>query len=239
MKKLIFCNQKNYLKTKDVEHFMEVMKEHNSDRLVIFPIMPFLLKYKENGFNVGSQNTAPYNIKAITGEVNASQLKDMGIKYALVGHSERRKYCKEDNKQISRKLKLLIKRGIVPILCVGETSNDYDEGITSAAIKRQLDEALIDIDELSTKELMIAYEPVWAIGTGKTPTNAEILKVIAFIRKELKDRYKDYFKILYGGSVNDSNIENLNKIDMLDGYLMGSFATKAEDLITILEKTKK
>lgn len=238
MKKILFCNQKNYLKNKDVEHFIEVMKDYNEDRLVIFPLMPFLLKYQENGFNIGSQNTAPYNIKAITGEVNASQLKDMGIKYSLVGHSERRKYCKEDNKQISRKVKLLIKREIIPILCVGETSNEYDEGVTSAAIKKQLDEALFDIEELDVKELIIAYEPVWAIGTGKTPTNAEILKVIAFIRKELKDKYKGYFKVLYGGSVNDTNIDNLNKIDMLDGYLMGSFATKPEDLITIMEKTK-
>lgn len=238
MNKLILCNQKCYLKNNTVDLFLKELGDIDQNNIIFFPSFPYIYKYIEKGYNVGSQNVAPYNIKSLTGEINASQLYEMGVKYCIVGHSERRRYTKEDNKQINRKIKLLIKKGIIPVLCIGESQKEYDEGVTSAVIKSQLEYALNDIEELKKEQIIFAYEPVWSIGTGKNPTNSEILKAIAFIKKELKDRYHEQYDVVYGGSVNIDNLHNLNKIEMLDGYLIGSVSTKAEELKGIIKNIK-
>lgn len=237
LNKLVFCNHKSYLKSKQADKYIKDLGEV-PDRVVIFPTIAYLEKFAEAGYSLGSQNVGPYNIKALTGEVNASQLVELGVKYCLVGHYERRKYAYEDNKQINRKIKLLIKKMIIPVLCIGEAQKEYDEGVTSAVIKKQLDTALNDIEDLDPKEIIFAYEPVWAIGSGKHPSNSDILKAIAFIKKELKDKYKNQYSVIYGGSVTKDNLESLNKIDMLDGYLVGSSSSKVEDLKYIIEHTE-
>ena len=186
---------------------------------------------EQSNIGLGAQNVSKTSCGAYTGEVSATQLKSMGVKYCIVGHSERRKYQHETDEEINQKVKLLLKEEIIPIICVGEEKEERETNRQNEVIAKELEEALKDLTIEEKKKVIIAYEPIWAIGTGLIPTNEEIEKIINLIKCHLPNT-----KVLYGGSANENNIEELRKISVIDGYLLGGISLKLEKLDIFLEK---
>lgn len=173
-------------------------------------------------WKVGVQNVCYAENGAFTGEVAAHMLKDKGINFCLVGHSERRTIFNEDNAIINKKLIRLLKNGLTPILCVGETSLQYEQKQTKRVLLKQLKECLVDVDEIG--KVVVAYEPVWAIGTGKSASPKDIKESITYIKQTLHKMYPNAKKlpsVLYGGSVKPSNSKEIFAIDCVDGALVG------------------
>lgn len=221
MTKIIVANQKAYLNKNDVETFL---REFIGGDVIFCPSFPFLSMF--DFYKLAAQDLAIGNDASATGEVTATQLRSLACDYVIVGHSERRKMQNETNQLVNKKLKTALEAELTPILCVGETKEEYGLGITEAVVNMQLKSCL----EGSSNNVIIAYEPVWAIGTGLTPTNEEISKTVKFI----KSLYPE-FKVLYGGSVKASNIDELNKIEEIDGYLIGKASSSAQELNTIVK----
>jgi triosephosphate isomerase len=174
---------------------------------------------------------------AFTGEVSPSLLGDVGCTYVIVGHSERRHLFGELDAAVGLKARAVLKAGLSPILCVGETDKERDGGETFGRIKAQLDGGLVDIAAGDASRLVVAYEPVWAIGTGRTATAAQAEEVHRFVRGELKARFgevADEIRIQYGGSVKPENAAELMSQPNVDGALVGGAALKAESFVAIV-----
>lgn len=190
---------------------------------------------------LGSEDISMYESGAYTGEVSGSMLKDFSCEYAIVGHSERRTIFGESDLDIAKKFAVTKKHGIKPILCVGEKLKDREKGITKEIVASQLD-AIIELEGVNAfKDAVIAYEPVWAIGTGMTATSEQAQEVHAFIRAKLADinlEMAEKVQILYGGSVNDNNAEELFSMSDVDGGLIGGAALKAESFLAICRAGK-
>jgi triosephosphate isomerase (TIM) len=176
---------------------------------------------------------------AFTGEVSPGMLVDLGCKFCIIGHSERRQYFKETDEQVHKKLVALLTNKITPIICVGETLNEREQGSTFKVIGAQLDGALEGISASDAKRIVIAYEPVWAIGTGKTATSAQAQEVHAFIRDNLTQRFgaevAKSIRIQYGGSVTAANALELMQQPDVDGALVGGASLKADSFGTIVK----
>jgi triosephosphate isomerase len=201
---------------------------------VYIPLVSELLA--GSGIAWGSQDVSDQESGAFTGEISAAMLQDFGCRYAIVGHSERRALYAEDDEFTARKFAAARKAGLIPILCVGETLEEREQGITEQVVERQLD-AVINLEGIAALgEAVIAYEPVWAIGTGKTASPQQAQDVHAFIRAKLAGLDKavaDKVQILYGGSVKGSNAAELFAMQDIDGGLIGGASLNAEDFLTI------
>jgi triosephosphate isomerase (TIM) len=186
---------------------------------------------------LAAQNCYPENKGAFTGEVSPALLKDIGCRYIIVGHSERRQLFGEDSAFINRKVKAVIQEGLDVILCVGETLEERQADTTFDILTSQIKEGLQDVSAEAMRQVVIAYEPVWAIGTGKTATPEQAEEVHAFIRNLLADIFNAEVaqgtRILYGGSVKPDNVDNLMSKPNLDGALVGGASLKSEDFIRI------
>lgn len=185
---------------------------------------------------LGAQNVADQDAGAFTGEISPEMLREAGCVYAIVGHSERRNIYAEDDDLVARRFAAARRHGLKPILCVGELLEEREQGITEQVVRRQLDAviALEGVEALG--EAVIAYEPVWAIGTGKTATPAQAQEVHAFIRAHVAERSQataDAVRILYGGSVKGSNAAELFGQPDIDGGLIGGASLKADEFLTI------
>ena len=180
---------------------------------------------------VGAQNMHHLDSGAFTGEISPVFLKAMNVEYVILGHSERRQYFFEGNQEINKKLVAALKHGLKPILCVGETLEQREAGKTFDVIKEQVQKCLENLQQFNLEELVVAYEPVWAIGTGRTATKEDANEVIAFIRKELievlGEKLSLNMRILYGGSVKSSNIRELMDMPEIDGALVGGASLDA------------
>lgn len=189
--------------------------------------------------DVGAQDVSRQAAGAYTGEVSAAMLKDIGCRYVIVGHSERRQYHGETDALVAEKTKAALASGITPIVCVGETLAEREAGQTEDVVKRQL-AAVIHANGHCISEIVLAYEPVWAIGTGKTASPQEAQAVHAVLRTQLKAA-TDHFagvKILYGGSMNAANAQTLLAQPDIDGGLIGGASLKAADFLTIIAATR-
>ena len=227
--KLLIGNQKTYLNKEEVLKFIEFTKKSKCDDVIICPSYPFIDLYKENSdFILGAQNVSEKVNGGTTGEISASQLKSLGVKYSIVGHSERRKDQGETNEQIVNKLNRLEEQDLNAIMCVGETLVQREKGVAKDFVASEIIEVFDNIDKDYLNNIIVAYEPIWAIGTGITPTNDEIIEMINYIKDLIKDKYNAELKVLYGGSVSKNNIDELNKIAEVDGYLIGGASTKEE-----------
>ncbi len=188
------------------------------------------------GIALGAQDCSDQEEGAYTGEVSAAMISEFGCKYIIVGHSERRQLYGESNEMVAKKFELVKKNGLTPILCVGETIQDREDGQTEVIIAKQVD-AVIDLLGIeSFADVVVAYEPVWAIGTGKTATPEQAQEVHAFIRDKLDALNKDIaakLRILYGGSMKPDNAKQLLNQADIDGGLIGGAALKADDFIAI------
>lgn len=194
-------------------------------------------------FYVGAQNVNENESGAYTGEVSAKMLDSLGTNFCIVGHSERRKYFNETNAVLAQKIKKLLEYQIVPIYCVGEVLEEREAGTHFDVIKQQVEEALFDIDVADMENVVIAYEPVWAIGTGKTATPAQAQEVHKFIRNLISEKYGEeiasQMRILYGGSCNAKNASDLFAQPDIDGGLIGGASLKAEDFVSIAVQASK
>ena len=182
---------------------------------------------------LGAQNVSTTNDGAFTGEISASQLKSQGVQYTIIGHSERREYQKESVEEIHNKLLRLLENDIVPILCIGETLEERKDNKVESVLEKELLTAIENLTEEEKEKIIVAYEPIWSIGTGVIPTREEIEAVFHFIKTILPNN-----KILYGGSANEENIDMLKEISMIDGYLLGGLSLKPEKLQVFLNKLK-
>ncbi|HOS05737.1 MAG TPA: triose-phosphate isomerase [Syntrophorhabdaceae bacterium] len=189
---------------------------------------------------LAAQNMYYEDKGAFTGEISPSMLKDIGCTYVIIGHSERRKYFHETDEAVNQKVKKSLATGIKPIVCVGETEDERNKGVTEFVVGVQVKKALYGIDNIN--EIVIAYEPVWAIGTGKNATPVEAEEVHRFIRNIIGDIYGEVCnntKVLYGGSVTSDNIGELINMEDIDGALVGGASLKSEGFIGIIKKASE
>ncbi len=187
---------------------------------------------------LGAQNMHFEDKGAFTGEISADMLKSVGCKYVILGHSERRTIFGEPDELINKKIKQALNAGLTPIFCIGETLEQRENGITNDVIKNQVSEGVKELSEEDANKLIIAYEPIWAIGTGKTATPEQAQEVHKFIRSLLKEKFSedtsDNIPILYGGSVKPNNAEDLLAKEDIDGALVGGACLDADSFISII-----
>ena len=185
--------------------------------------------------SLGSQDVSAHEQGAYTGEISATMLKDFAVRYAIVGHSERRQYHGESDADVALKAQRALSAGITPIVCVGETLAEHEAGQTQEVVKRQL-AAVIQANGHCISEIVVAYEPVWAIGTGKTATPEQAQAVHALLRAQLRaaTAHADRVHILYGGSMNAANAAELLSQPDIEGGLIGGAALKSADFLAII-----
>ena len=209
--------------------------------VIVCPPCPYLelvSDVSEDGdFFTGAQNESKFENGAYTGEVSATMLKSLGVDYCIVGHSERRKYFHETNQDIAQKIDRLLNEDITPIMCVGESLDERESGRYLDVIRTQIEEGIFHLSADDMQRCVIAYEPVWAIGTGHTATKEQAQEVHAFIRQLICDKYNDdvaqEVSILYGGSCNPTNARELFAMEDIDGGLIGGASLKHKDFIEI------
>ena len=200
--------------------------------VVLCPPSPYLNYVKDLSKHsfIGAQDCSCFEEGAYTGEISTKILSDIGINFCIVGHSERRKFFKESNEAVKDKTLKLIENRIIPIICIGETLEEKNSNRTNEILNKQINESVPE--SANEHNSIIAYEPVWAIGTGKTPTLNEIEDSHKFIRK-INKKFLN-FKILYGGSVNIQNSKQISDIKNVDGALIGGASLKIEEFIKII-----
>jgi len=192
--------------------------------------LDYMTKNKKE-FYVGAQNVSQHKVGAFTGEISAESLSDLNIKFCIVGHSERRQFFFEKNEEINHKSENLIKNNVIPIICVGETLEEKEKGITNKILEEQLNNSIPISSNFENS--IIAYEPVWAIGTGLTPTNEEINDTHSFIKGH--NAKFNNFKIIYGGSVKSNNVKEITSLLNVDGALIGGASLKSDEFTKIIQ----
>ena len=211
-------DEKNFL-------FKDISNTKTKNKVIM--CLPFTLLWGDSfGVTLGAQDVSDHENGAYTGDISASMLKDAGVKYVIVGHSDRRPYHNETNETVKEKATLAIKNGIIPVVCIGETMEEKNAGHTTAVIKKMLTESMPD-----NGEFVVAYEPRWAIGTGVTPTTSEIVSAV----KTVFDTLPTPMPILYGGSINANNAKEIVSIPYVDGLLVGGASLKSETFLPIIK----
>ncbi len=239
MAKLLAFNWK--MNPAKLNEALDLAKASDYKNVVVIPPFPFIeeaakiLKKAE----LGAQDIFGGDLSAggaFTGEVSAEELKNLGVRYVIVGHSERRHKLGESDEAVAMKLKAVIAGGLIPILCVGETKAEKDSGQRESVLERQLKTALSLCPKPYALNPIIAYEPVWAIGTGEPETPESALKTINYIKKLLQNNDKKLqIKVLYGGSVNSQNIGDYLRYKEIDGALVGGASLKKEEVKKMVE----
>lgn len=221
---LVVLNNKCNFNLDEYLDYQNKLKNFNfKNDIVLCPSSVYLSNFELENIFLGSQNVSPFNDGAYTGEVSARQLKSLNVKYCLVGHSERRVYFKENNEIMKNKIEQLLENEIIPIYCVGELEKNSDNN--------ELDKELKILKAIHNNEkIIIAYEPLWAIGTGIQPNINELEKIIKLIKEKFPNN-----KVLYGGSVNEDSIVNL-KSELIDGYLLGGVSLHPDRISMLLSK---
>jgi triosephosphate isomerase len=222
-----------------------VADEVRGDVKVIFCVpFPYLVPIKNIvGSNpriaIGAQNCSEHESGAYTGEVSVPMLKSMDIPYVIIGHSERRQYFGENGKLLAKKVDITLKHGLTPIFCCGEPLEVRERNEHETLVKQQVEESLFHLDATALQKVVIAYEPVWAIGTGKTATAQQAQDMHAVIRKHIASKYSqavaDTIAILYGGSVNAANAKELFACPDVDGGLVGGASLKSREFAEVIK----
>lgn len=218
-----------------------LVKDAEADVVICAPYiqLPALVKELEGtNIKVGAQNMHFEEKGAYTGEIAPSMLTALGVEYVIIGHSERRQYFNETDETVNLKLKTAYRHGLLPILCVGESLEDREAGTTDAVIENQINKAFLEISPEDALKTVIAYEPIWAIGTGKTATSEQANETIRAIRHMVMNLYgaaiADAVRIQYGGSVKPSTIKEQMGMSDIDGALVGGASLVADDFAKIV-----
>lgn len=227
---------------KFAEEFKELYKDTDVQTAICAPytnLEALVETFKDTGIGVGAQNVHFAEEGAYTGEISVSMLEEIGVDFCIVGHSERRQYFGETDETVNLKLKKLFEGSIRPIICVGESLEERDEGKAFDKVRGQLQKGLDGIPAENIERLVIAYEPIWAIGTGRTATPQQAGEMCAFIRNTLIELYgedvADQVIIQYGGSVKPANATEIMNMDEIDGALVGGASLKAGDFMEIID----
>eukprot|EP00640_Fibrocapsa_japonica_P003670 CAMPEP_0113935686 /NCGR_PEP_ID=MMETSP1339-20121228/2790_1 /TAXON_ID=94617 /ORGANISM="Fibrocapsa japonica" /LENGTH=296 /DNA_ID=CAMNT_0000937921 /DNA_START=96 /DNA_END=986 /DNA_ORIENTATION=- /assembly_acc=CAM_ASM_000762 len=215
---------------------VEQVKDGASGEVIVIPPSPFLVPVadiiKGSGVQLGGQNAFFEDKGAYTGAVSTCMLKSVGAKYVLAGHSERRTLFRDDDSSINRKVRKILEAGLKPILCIGETKEEYDQGLVELVCGLQISKDLADVTAEQMKDIVIAYEPVWAIGTGLTATPEIAQSVHKYIRsciaKKFGDEVAEGVRIQYGGSVTPETVDELMACPDIDGALVGGASLVAD-----------
>jgi triosephosphate isomerase len=208
---------------------------------VFTALQPVAKRLEDSRIGVAAQNCFWEASGAFTGEVSCGLLVDAGCRYAIIGHSERRQYFNETDANVAKRARAAIDAGLVAIVCVGETEAERDAGETMARVQTQLEGGLASLTESDLDKLIVAYEPVWAIGTGRTATPAQAQEVHAHIRQLLGQRFGDGgagIRLQYGGSVKPGNAAELMREADIDGALVGGASLKAQDFVAIVRAAR-
>ncbi len=226
-----------------VKALAPLVTEANCDVVVCVPAIdiPAVSEaLKGTNIDLGAENVHFAEKGAYTGEISAAMLLEYGVKYVIIGHSERRQYFAETDETVNKRTLTAIKAGLIPIVCVGESLEERETGKTEEVLAKQLKDGLKDIEDLT--KIVIAYEPVWAIGTGKTATAEQANETIGFIRKTLGELFcakcAEKVRIQYGGSMNAGNCKELMAMPEIDGGLIGGASLKANDFSIIVNFDK-
>lgn len=224
------------------EEFKKLYKDTDVQTAICAPftdLETLVEAFAGTDIKVGAQNVHFADEGAYTGEVSVAMLEDIGVDFCIVGHSERRQYFAETDETVNLKLKKLLTGAIRPIMCVGESLDERDAGSAFDRVKSQLQLGLADIDAKDAARIVIAYEPIWAIGTGRTATPEQAEEMCAFIRNTLMELYDedtaDEMIIQYGGSVKPANATDIMNMDEIDGALVGGASLKAKDFMEIID----
>ena len=220
-----------------------LVKDANCDVVVCVPAIDIpAVSEALKGTNIalGAQNVHFAEKGAFTGEISAAMLKEYGVRYVIIGHSERRQYFGETDETVNKRTLAALAAGLTPIVCIGESLEERETGKTEAVLEKQIREGLKGIDDIA--KIVVAYEPVWAIGTGRTATAQQANETIGFIRKTIADMFcpkcAEALRIQYGGSMNAGNCKELMAMPEIDGGLIGGASLKAPDFAAIVNYDK-
>lgn len=249
-KPIIAGNWKMNNGIEETSHFFNSIKEKSIPpglEVVVCP--PFTSLYiadklsDGSSIKLGAQDVYWEISGAFTGEISPIMLRELGCKFVIIGHSERRGYFGETDEMVNKKILASINNGLIPIICVGENLTQRENGETDSFIKHQVEKALKDLEENSVEKVVIAYEPLWAIGTGKTADAEEANRVIGLIRNTVKQIYSEKtaetVRVLYGGSVKPENIKQFMSQPEIDGVLVGGASLKPEVFWEMIEASKQ
>lgn len=248
-RKVIAGNWKmNMLPNETIDFIQELtplVKDTKNEVILCVPYIDLfyaLLHVQDTNIKIGAQNMHWEEKGAYTGEISGKMLKSIGVEYVIIGHSERRQYFAETDETVNKKIKSALANGLKPIVCVGETLEQREAGQTEQIVTSQIEKAFKDIPVSSLEQIIIAYEPIWAIGTGKTATKEDANTTIMQIRKKLAEIYgqneADGVIIQYGGSVKSSNAKELFEMSDIDGGLVGGASLKADEFSKIVNYNK-
>ncbi|MFH0987918.1 MAG: triose-phosphate isomerase [Parcubacteria group bacterium] len=225
------------------KEYKKKVKGGKEYQIIIAPIALALPEIKKelgrSSIKLSAQNVAAEAVGSFTGEISAAMFKEAGAEYSLVGHSERRHFINETSEMIAKKITRCYEAGLTPILCIGETADEKENNQTEAALVRQLQSALFKVENLVDKELFIAYEPVWAIGTGACLVPAEMAPIYRVVKRTISSMVSDKYygekvKLLYGGSVTGERAASFWGLAYLDGLLVGGQSLSVEKVKAIL-----
>ena len=226
----------------DIVEFVNKNKTLNTEVIICPPAVYLELASdlaNETEVMIGAQNLSNFDSGAYTGEISPAMLKSMGIEYSIIGHSERRKYFNETNELLAEKVNIALKYDISPIFCCGELLPEREAGEHFDVVKKQLEESVFHLNKGDFANLIIAYEPVWAIGTGVTATSVQAQEMHSYIRQLIKEKYNEDVAenttILYGGSCNAKNAKELFAKPDVDGGLIGGASLKPDEFIKIAQ----
>ena len=238
-KKIIAGNWKMNMTPSEAGVFINSIKDKvNTDKCDVVFCVPFVdlpvavSLLDGTNISVGAQNMYYADKGAFTGEISAPMLSELGVKYVIIGHSERRQYFGETDISVNKKVRKALEYSLTPIICVGESLDQRKQGIAIELVRQQVKNALMDISADQAKNIVIAYEPIWAIGTGETATNDQAEEICAAIRQVLTETYNketaDTMRIQYGGSVHAGNAAELFAMPNIDGGLVGGASIKSD-----------
>lgn len=243
-RKVIAGNWKMNKSPADVVEFMNSftpLVENTQNEVILcvpyIDLFTAIEKAKGTNIKISAQNVHFKENGAFTGEISPKMLQDIGVEYVIIGHSERRQYYNETDETVNLKIKSALEHNLKPIVCVGETLEQREAGVTNSFVSSQVKNALDGIDVSELKNIIIAYEPIWAIGTGKTASSEDANDVCKCIREELKKLYANESEnviIQYGGSVKSSNAKELFEMSDIDGGLVGGASLDAEEFSKIV-----
>ncbi len=245
-RKIVAANWKMNLDIMEAAEWLgEVGAQVNDDscEVLVFPsfvmITDMMDMYQGEHIVFGAQNCSHKDSGAYTGEVSATQLASIGIEYVIIGHSERREYFSETNEMLRQKMEVAINSGLTPVFCCGEPLPVRNENKQKEFVKKQLEETLFGFSGAAVAEMIIAYEPVWAIGTGLNATAEQAQEMHAFIRHEIAGKYSldiaEQVSIIYGGSCKPANAKELFSCADVDGGLIGGASLSASDFLAIIK----
>ena len=242
MNKYLVCNLKSS-KTKDemldYANQISFIKKDPSVELIICPSSIYLYLFKKDNYTLGAQDVSSHDGDNHTGEITASQLNSMNVKYVLLGHSEMREIFKDTEEIISSKIKKSYHSHIHPIYFVGETEEEKNSNMDKNVIYKQLTNIIDIVPDYKREKMLLVYEPVWAIGTGKQPSVSIIKDRVNYIKRLMHNRYGIDIPVLYGGSVNKDNVKQLVKVSKIDGLILGESAKDPQEVKEIYSEYLK